>query len=55
MKTFNESEIEEYGGLVIKPKELKEIIVALPNIESGTYTLKIVGKSGIEYCVKIRV
>lgn len=55
VKTFNESEIERYGGLVIKPKELKEIIVALPNIESGTYTLKIVGKSGIEYYVKIRV
>ena len=51
----NVTEYNTYGGWVIPPKEVREIVVSLPSgLSPGTYTIKVITKRGTEASIVIK-
>ncbi len=54
--TYNETEVDTYGGLVIDPGEVRAVQFLLPeNLEEGVYTFKVVLVTGEEAYYSFRV
>ncbi len=47
--TYNVTEVNRYGGYMLKPRELRMITMSIRDIPPGHYIVKIVMKDGSEY------